>query len=230
ADLAKFNESPLSTGGIPPERPVIHRPEGAKRYAASNLIATDGIRIHLHAFDLKHPATSSHDRVALKDITSVYEGKPVSNDELQGAVVVGIDPGEVISAAFCALDAEVPNGLRNLLVRRKTLYEPTLKYRSLLQKMKQHRDSKMVENNQRIPICIITPSISELESGLNVSDISDPVVEAKENLRRTWYIFSELRSFYGSHTVKKLNFSRDNAMRTEFDLSVTAGLSLVDPS
>ncbi|KAF8976772.1 hypothetical protein BGZ46_007981, partial [Entomortierella lignicola] len=230
ADLAKFKKSPLSTGGIPPERPFILKPNGAKRYASSNLIATDGLRIHLHAFDLKNPSNSYYNRVDLKNITAVYEGNPLSNDELQGAVVVGIDPGEVISASFCALDPEVPKGLKNLLVRRRTLYEPTLKYRSLLQKMKQHRHTKTVENSQGIPVDINTPSISELENCLNVSNISDSVSEARESLKRTWYIFSEVRSFYGSHKVKKLNFAREKAKRAEFDLSVAAGLSLVDPS
>ncbi|KAF9915266.1 hypothetical protein BGZ65_000818, partial [Modicella reniformis] len=132
--------SSMPNPGPPPEIP--EPPDVHNRYALSNMVRTDGLQIHMIAFDTWKRRQGRNARNPIKDITKTFPDPDSIHRSFQGAhkdaVVVGIDPGEVISSSFCAIDPRDPERVSNLLVKRSALYTPVLAHRHALQELKYH--------------------------------------------------------------------------------------------
>ncbi|KAK3821297.1 MAG: hypothetical protein J3Q66DRAFT_367011 [Benniella sp.] len=100
------------------------------RYAASNCLQTDGLRIHLQAFDITRAHAYRKTRMRIPDIQTLFRDRPTIHETFGGDLsrvsVIGVDPGERISASFCSVSLGNPNTVSNLRVRRKALYQPAL--------------------------------------------------------------------------------------------------------
>jgi hypothetical protein len=188
---------------------------------------TNGLQLHVLAFDLMRPAASQAARVEIKDIGKIYEGRPESSDVSSNTIIVGIDPGEVVSASFCALDPKKPGGLKNLIIRRKALYGPTLKYRALIGQMRQKRPVRAVEDNHGNKVYVEIPSIDEQQTWLGSHPSEFSSVSKQRDIHNMWFVFDELRSFYGNHTYKKLAFDHSNAKKAELDLAVNSAFRMI---
>ncbi|KAG0001874.1 hypothetical protein BGZ65_003114 [Modicella reniformis] len=87
--------------------PLPQSPPSRQRYAISNMLRTNGLELQAIAFDTKRRYQSSKWRLYIPDIAAKFPDKEAV-EEFEGdqgpAIVVGIDSGEVVPAAFCSLD------------------------------------------------------------------------------------------------------------------------------
>lgn len=98
-------------------------------------------------------------------------------DDLDSVIVVGIGPGEVVSSAFCLT---LPGGkVINLLIKRASLYQPTLAFRGWEQHWKRQQPTAgpddVVDSSlwTRIPDLnkpTTLPSVHDLENSLPSTD------------------------------------------------------------
>lgn len=181
--------SSMSSPSPPPELP--ESPDVHNRYALSNMLRTDGLQIHMLAFDTWKRRQSRNAPNPIKDITKTFPDHDSIQKSFQGAhkdaVIIGVDPGEVISSSFCSIDPRAPTRISNLLVRRSALYAPVMAHRHALQQLKYDGDQ----------------AIAHIESSL-----SQPRYETIDGLESSLQQFhsalDHLHGFYGSTKVKKM--------------------------
>ncbi|KAK3844974.1 MAG: hypothetical protein J3R72DRAFT_436641 [Linnemannia gamsii] len=132
-----------SSSTAAPQLPALPAPTGSmattKRYALSNYLRTDGNELQLLAFDVRQGRESSFSKN--KFIHRIETDFPARQsiidwfgDDMSSVVVVGVDPGEKVSGTFCVLLGE--DSAVNLLVKRSSLYQPTLAHRNWMQELK----------------------------------------------------------------------------------------------
>ncbi|KAI8355920.1 hypothetical protein B0O80DRAFT_528319, partial [Mortierella sp. GBAus27b] len=214
----------LASSSTPLIRPSLPSSKSLKpRYALSNMMRTDGHQLHLTAFDLRRQSSSRFERVPVKNLTD-FDRNGVDHEH---TVVIGVDPGEKMSASFCALNPTSQKGITNLLVKRNALYGPTLKHRNAMEQLKEVRPTKSLEDSHGRRITVEVPSVTEIQTALSRSPSDSSSASKEEFLKRMWFGFDELRGFYGSRTVKKLDFDHKNAKRAELDLAFTGALRLL---
>ncbi|KAI8361974.1 hypothetical protein B0O80DRAFT_524386, partial [Mortierella sp. GBAus27b] len=214
----------LASSSTPLIRPSLPSSKSLKpRYALSNMMRTDGHQLHLTTFDLRRHSSSRFERVPVKNLTD-FDRNGVDHEH---TVVIGVDPGEKVSASFCALNPTSEKGVTNLLVKRNALYGPTLKHRNAMEQLKEVRPTKSLEDSHGRRITVEVPSVTEIQTALSRSPSDSSSASKEEFLKRMWFGFDELRGFYGSRTVKKLDFDHKNAKRAELDLAFNGALRLL---
>ncbi|KAF9086573.1 hypothetical protein BGX29_001339, partial [Mortierella sp. GBA35] len=119
--------SELSTPLVPPDLP---RNESSRsQYALSNIIRTDGVHLQLLAFDTSKPWRSKKSAQFIQRIKGAFPDASAFLSKigpfLEDLVVVGIDSGEIITAALCRKVDDDDHNL-NLLITRSALYSPTM--------------------------------------------------------------------------------------------------------
>jgi hypothetical protein len=222
------------------------------RYALSNHLTTDGIQVHVLAFDTRRQRNTAKQRAFIPRLEKRFaDHQSIINDfgpAIEDTVVVGIDPGERISAAFCMIDPKVPNQVSNLSIRRNALYSPMLAYRMRLEDMKRRRisvtsntpfsttlwtcpdlcedlsasGSKLDRNDSDVEL----PSINDLQESLGQSNYESKQ-RHQDHLRRYAQVYEVLNEFYAARSLKKLHWERMKAMRAEKDLAVHGALRMV---
>lgn len=86
---------------LPPTIPQIIN--GRHRYAASNMLRTDGIQAHLLGFDLVEPRYKVGSRQIVRIARRFPDESSMKNafgKDFGGSLTTGVDPGEVIAASF----------------------------------------------------------------------------------------------------------------------------------
>ncbi|KAK3829157.1 MAG: hypothetical protein J3Q66DRAFT_364198 [Benniella sp.] len=212
----KSEDSSSSAPPVPPPLPERPQPfdEGdqIRKYVMSNMITTDGLQLHAVAYDLRKPHQTSNARVGIQDLSKAFPDRDTIKEvfgELSKTTVVGCDPGEIVTAAFCAVDPQKPNQVQNLSIRRAALYAPVFAYRDALGRRKEEAE------------------IDEIEQALP-NRTYQSTKEFEERLAGTLESVETLRNFYGSSDMKKLNWERSKARRTEFDWATHGALSMVN--
>jgi len=176
-----------SDSASPPTFP--EPPNTNNRFAVSNMLHTNRVEIHLLAFDTWKRRPARNSRAGITDITKAFPDQESIDTAFryapQDTVVIGVDPGEVVAASFCALDPRETNVIKNLLVKRSALYTPVLAFRSHLQMLKS------------------ASGINTIENGLKRHN-SDSVVEVKSGVTQLYTALEQLNGFYGSKRLKKM--------------------------
>jgi hypothetical protein len=189
-----------------------------KRYLLSGTIKTNGHELHLVAFDTSKQGEKSKKKQQsgidsllpsvedvfcnTKAITEIYQ-------DPRKVTVVGIDLGEVVTVAACAINLPTNTAatVRNLTIKRKALYQPTLKLRAIMEKEKPSA------------VCMAENAVGSSK------DLS---FSAAETLVQTWISKSGvLRSFYGTKKFKQLVADGKRARRGEFDVATNALLKMI---
>ncbi|KAF9343535.1 hypothetical protein BGX34_006638, partial [Mortierella sp. NVP85] len=194
-----------------PERPQPFDEEQIRKYVMSNMISTDGLQLHAVAYDLRKPHRSSKARVGIQDLSKAFPDRGAIEEvfgEQPKTVVVGCDPGEIVTAAFCAVDPQNPEQVQNLSVKRAALYAPVFAYRDELARRKEEA------------------GIYEIEETISARTYQSSK-ELEERLAGTLESVETLRIFYGSNNMKKLNWERSKARRAELDWAACGALSMV---
>jgi len=186
------------------------------RYALSNIMRTDGLQLHLLAFDTKSRRCAPGARTFIKSLHQTFEGKPAAQETESdpGPVFIGLDPGERISAAFCAIDPAQPNSRRNLMVRRTALYEPMLQYRHDQQVLK---DMDTFEGGE---------TVHDLEERLRVEGL-EGMAKKQEQVRRFVAVSQDLSRWYSSRRNKKAKWNARRAYNRELELAAEGALKLI---
>jgi hypothetical protein len=127
-------------------------------------------------------------------------------------LIIGVDPGEKVSASFCALNSE--KSVTNLFIKRSSLYQPSLRHRAHMENMCNQRSTQKIQGFD-----IIMPSIMELQQSLNRNTPID-------NLKQFAYVMDELSDFYGSEKVKQLTWDSKKVKRAELDYAVEGALRM----
>ncbi|KAK3814455.1 MAG: hypothetical protein J3Q66DRAFT_37783 [Benniella sp.] len=188
-------DSTSSAPPVPPPLPKRPQPfdEGdqIRKYVMSNMITTNGLQLHAVAYDLRKPHQTSNARVGIQDISKAFPDRDTIEEvfgELSKTTVVGCDPGEMVTAAFCAVDPQTPKQVQNLSIKRAALYAPVFAYRDELGRRKEEAE------------------IDEIEQALPARTYQS-TKELEERLAGTLESVETLRNFYGSSDMKKLNWS-----------------------
>jgi len=209
-------DSSSSAPPVPPPLPERPQPfdEGdqIRKYVMSNMITTDGLQLHAVAYDLRKPHQTSKARVGIQDISKAFPDRDTIEEvfgDLSKTTVVGCDPGEIVTAAFCAVDPKNPKQAQNLSIKRAALYAPVFAYRDELRRRKEEAE------------------IDEIEQALP-NRTYQSTEELEERLAGTLESVDTLRNFYGSNDMKKLNWERRKARRAEFDWATHGALSMVE--
>ncbi|KAF9343807.1 hypothetical protein BGX34_006349, partial [Mortierella sp. NVP85] len=250
----KAKKAALDTGSqfsmSPPAFPSNSDPR--TRYALSNQLTTDGIQVHVLAFDTRRQRNTAKQRAFIPRLEERFaDRQSIINDfgpAIEDTVVVGVDPGERISAAFCMIDPKVPNQVSNLSIRRNALYSPMLAHRMRLEDMKRRRipvtsntsfnttlwtcpdlsedlsasGSKLDRNDSDVEL----PSINDLQQSLGQSNYESKQ-RYQDHLRQYAQVYEVLNEFYAARSLKKLHWERVKAMRAEKDLAVHGALRMV---
>jgi hypothetical protein len=245
-NLSNFYEANEATAqgnlftGSPPNLPQGDVPDNG-RYALSNYLVTNGLQVHLRAFDIAKTRTSQKKRIGMQALEQKFpDAQSITRtfgSSAQQCAVIGVDPGERVSASFCGLSPRTPNQVTNLAVRRSALYSPTLRHRRKTEQMKRRRP--VVDPNDEISPAIWTspaatgtatmmlPSIQEIEGSLHSSDFQT-IGNYQDGLRQFFYVWDVLTGFYGSKAMKKANWEKDKARRAEFDWAVNGAIHLIE--
>ena len=234
-----------SSSTAAPQLPALPSPTGSlatnKRYALSNYLRTDGHQLQLLAFDVRRGRESSFSKNKL--IHRIETDFPTRQsiidwfgDNMSSVIVIGVDPGEKVSGTFCVRLGE--DWAVNLLVKRSSLYQPTLAHRNWMQDLKGAQPTAdpgealdggvwAVQDPSNPTKTTLLPSIYEIERTLQSTSYEtwDKMVEA----HRT-YLSAEplLHEFYGSHTIKFANYEHRKAKLSEMDLAVAGVMRLVE--
>lgn len=213
------NSTTSATPPTPPTFPPL--PDHHDQYAISGMLRTDGIQLQMIAYDVRKPRQSARSRTYIQDLTRRFPSKESIDQTFHGkqrdAVVVGVDPGEVVSAAFCALNPRAPDQATNLIVKRSALNAPGFAHRAMLQELKGR------------------PGV-ELDGGLHtVYDIEATLRpwnqqsgdEHRSSLQQFHHSYEALRSFYASSGVKKMNWERQKAYHAELQWAAHRALGMI---
>lgn len=221
-----FVHGSSDTPPSPPPFPSNTDPK-AGRYALSNQLFTNGLQVHVTAFDTRNPRRGPNQRASIPKLEERFPDHQTIVKDLgssfREAVVVGVDPGERISAAFCRIDPTHPNQVSNLAIRRGALYSPTFSYR-IRQEEAKRRD--VIVDGSSESEAIELPSVHEFEQAL-ASPTFDSMDGYEKGLRNYAQAFEVLNEFYSSKSRKKQNWEKDKAMRAEKDLAVQGALQMI---
>ncbi|KAG0356239.1 hypothetical protein BGX24_006449, partial [Mortierella sp. AD032] len=207
-----------SSSTAAPQLPALSAPTGSmattKRYALSNYLRADGNELQLLAFDVRQGRESSFSKN--KFIHRIETDFPTRQsiidwfgDDMSSVVVVGVDPGEKVSGTFCVRLGE--DSAVNLLVKRSSLYQPTLAHCNWMQELKGAQPTAnsggaldggvwAVQDPSNPTKTTLLPSMFDIERTLQTTSYETwgQMVKAHQK-----YLSTEplLHAFYGSHTV-----------------------------
>ncbi|KAG0216627.1 hypothetical protein BGX33_012381 [Mortierella sp. NVP41] len=106
--------------------------------ALSNIIRTDGVHLQLLAFDTSKPWRSKKSAQFIQRIEGAFPDASAFLSKigpfLEDLVVVGIDSGEIITAALCRKVDDDDHNL-NLLITISALYSPTIAHQHWLDQL-----------------------------------------------------------------------------------------------
>ncbi|KAF9941495.1 hypothetical protein BGZ67_004775 [Mortierella alpina] len=203
------------------------------------MVRTNGREFQVLAFDLRKPCPPPQrfhlpeTEKVIKDIEEVFASpQDITNAfgaNVANVPVVGIDPGEVVSAAGCGIniDPTMPNKVAVLTVKRAALYAPIFRDRYVMNQLKEEPPPiPRSDTTARLTAAFRSNgSINDIQNGMvGFGDGSSQAV--KEHLRAWERAFRKLREFYSCHTYKKRNWARRKAFRAEYDYAVTGLLRL----
>jgi hypothetical protein len=230
--------SSSSTAPVPPPLPTPPQQPRSYRYAVNNYIRTDGEQLQILAYDLTKPRQPSSHKEFLSRIEKLYSTRQhlidAFGDDLDSVVVVGIDPGEVVSGAFCLT---LPSGkVLNLLVKRASLYQPTLAFRDWEQHWKRRHptagpgdvvDSSLWTRIPDLDKVTTLPSVHDLENSLPSRDYDS--LDALTAAHKRYYELEPLiHGIYASRDWKEAVHEHRMAKMSEMDLAVAGVLRMVD--
>ncbi|CAO3572538.1 unnamed protein product [Mortierella alpina] len=210
-------------------------------YVPIGVVRTNGLEFQVLAYDLRKPCPPPQKfhmpetTKIIKDIAEEFP-TPVEITNAFGAnyanvPVVGIDPGEVVSAAGCGINVDLrpvgTNTVTVLTIKRAALYAPIFRDRYLMEKLKE--EPPPVPRANRFPslAAAVRPdeSVNDIQNGM--VDFGDGSPQAVRDHLRAWETaFRKLREFYSCNAYKKRNWARRKAVRAEYDWAVTGLLSL----
>lgn len=222
-----------------PSLPTPPRGPGFFRYTLNNFIRTDGHQLQLLAYDLTKNRQASNQKHFLKRVENYCPTRQsiidTFGEDLDSVVVVGIDPGEVVSGAFCMRINE--NTVVNLVVKRASLYQPTLAFRAWQEEWKRqypyagpvdniHTDlwTRKGDGDER-PTSL--PSLNDLQNALppTAYESWDSLVFAH---KRYLELEPIIHGFYASSEWKRAAHQHKMAKLSEMDLAVAGVLRMVD--
>ncbi|KAK3811751.1 MAG: hypothetical protein J3Q66DRAFT_442623 [Benniella sp.] len=192
-------------------------------------LLTNGLVVDLLAYDITRAYTSTKAKVRIPNIKALFPDqhsiRASFGEDLSQISVIGVDPGEHVSAAFCAINPKNPSTVSNLLVRRKALYQPVLSYRSALQKLKCHRP--------------IFTDVSEIHGAMWARDSSSKVgtelpstydtIASFEAYFDQWlYVPPILQEFYACRKLKVMKWEMRKSLQAEYQWAVKGAMSLAD--
>ncbi|KAF9940001.1 hypothetical protein BGZ65_008581 [Modicella reniformis] len=213
------------------------------RYALSNCLTTDGLQLHVNAFDTSKSWATGKKRFHIPTLEQRFPD-PQAMGAFEDTVVVGVDPGEIISAAFCMIDPKAPKQVSNLSVRRTALYSPTLAYRTRLEDLKRrqrttvstgdssilwtsdHPSEAMIGEHELNQHTVELPTINETEQSLGQATF-ESMEHHNDILRQFALVFEGLTGFYSAKSLKKLQWEKTKAMRAERDLAVHGAIRMI---
>ncbi|KAI8354697.1 hypothetical protein B0O80DRAFT_528719 [Mortierella sp. GBAus27b] len=134
---------------LPPDRP--NSPKKRDRYVLSNIIRCDGLQVHALVYDLRKPHQSPHARSPIPNIEKAFPTRESIDGHFHdkpNTVIVGMDPGETVTATFCALDPQVPVQVKSLTVKRAALHAPILDFR---RQMQDKKANSITDMESRLP-------------------------------------------------------------------------------
>lgn len=212
---------------------------GSFRYALNNYIRTDGYQLQLLAYDLTKNRQAPGRKEFLKRIEKQYPTQQsiinAFGQNLESVVVVGIDPGEVVSGAFCVrLDDKT---VVNLLVKRASLYQPTLAFRAWEQEWRRQHPTAGPADNVNASLwtrkadnknrTTFLPSIHDLENALHPTSYAS--LDALKCAHQQYFELEPIiHGFYSSSDWKKAVYQHRMAKLAEMDMAVAGVLRLVD--
>jgi len=231
----------------PPHLPTAPHPTRL-RYATSNYLQTDGLRANVVGFDTRNRYVPKGWNVIVPRIEKRFPNRPSINAALgpnpYKVVVVGIDPGEIITASLCGLDPDALFAATNLHIRRAALYAPSLSHREALQELKRQRpvvtQSSTIDSTlwsgldphryrQATAEEFELPSISEIESSLP-SKAFVSIEQHEKATQQWWYSREALSGFYSSTKIKRWNWEKHKATQAEKEWAFNGALRVADPS
>ncbi|KAI8345795.1 hypothetical protein B0O80DRAFT_471819, partial [Mortierella sp. GBAus27b] len=239
----KRRHNPGSTPSAQLTPPPLPNASDSYRYAISNILQTDGLRVNVTAFDIKRQWVSSNAKIKVPDMETRFPDRSSIKAALgdpKKVTVVGVDPGQIISASFCGLNPQKPDSVTNLHIKRAALYAPTHSHRQALQSLKRIRpvvtQSATIDPSIWISPtqfntsegCFEVPSIQELESSLPDRNFTS-VEDYKTGLQRWWDLHDALTGFYGSTKLKKWTWELSKANRAEQDMAFNGALKVANP-
>ncbi|KAG9064049.1 hypothetical protein KI688_003228 [Linnemannia hyalina] len=228
-----------STTSTPPPLPTPRQQPRSYRYALNNYIRTDGHQLQILAYDLTKPRQSPNYSEFLSRIEKLYPTRQhlidAFGDDLDSVIVVGIDPGEVVSGAFCLT---LPGGkVINLLIKRASLYQPTLAFRDWEQHWKRRHptagpgdvvDSSLWTRITDLDKLTTLPSVHDLENSLPSTNY-DTSLDALTAAHKKYYEQEPLiHGIYASREWKVAVHEHRMAKMSELDLAVAGVLRMVD--
>ncbi|GJJ75446.1 hypothetical protein EMPS_07804 [Entomortierella parvispora] len=241
---SSFSSSSSSSSVVTPSLqsnpPSLPAPRQSRtRYALNNFIRTDGHQLQLLGYDLTKNRQAPGHKSFMKRIENQCPTRQslidTFGENLESVVVIGIDPGEVVSGAFCMrLDEDT---VVNLVVRRASLYQPTLAFRTWEENWKrqypQAGPSDKIDtelwtrraDGQERPTSL--PSLYDLQNALRPTsyDSWDSLVAAHQ---RYFELEPILHGFHSSPDRKKAAHQHRMAKLSEMDLAVAGVLRMVD--
>jgi hypothetical protein len=220
----------------PPKFPSCDIP--SMRYALSNRLSTDGFQVHILGYDTRKPWDGNKQSHYMPSLEKRLPDRRTILDDIgavEDIVVVGVDPGEKVSATFCMLDPKAPTQVSNLSIKRTSLYSPTLAYRNRLDDIKcrkpatdENDDVGSIYWTNPTTTCgtIELPSIKEVEQSLGDSSFTS-LEHHHSNLEHFARAFKVLTGFYSARTAKKLQWEKSKSMRAEKDLAVNGAIQMI---
>ncbi|KAG9073275.1 hypothetical protein KI688_001067 [Linnemannia hyalina] len=246
ASISAGSSSSSSASAVPPPSnpPLLPTPphiQGAQssfRYALNNFIRTDGHQLQLLAYDLTKSRQAPGRKEFLRRIENQYPTRQsiieAFGQDLESVAVIGIDPGEVVSGAFCVrLDDKT---VVNLLVKRASLYQPTLAFRAWEQEWRRQHPAAGPADNVDASLwtrktddknrATFLPSMHDLENALHSTkyDSEDALKSAQ---RQYFELEPIIHGFYSSSDWKKAVYQHRMAELSEMDMAVAGVLRLV---
>ena len=183
-------------------------------YVLSGTIRTNGQELQLMAFDTRKSQKSDGSgktNVKLESIEEKFDSRESvlsQFSESSNVPIVGIDLGEVVTAAACAIQCSSdPKTVRNLTIKRRALYQPTWTGQK---RIRQSKPQKVTEAEASIP-----------------SNSSCTFASTKTYAQKVIQAAPSLQAFYSSKRVKRIQHDMSKAKRGEFDTAVHSLLRMV---
>lgn len=230
------SSSPLSDSlSIPTPRQGL----GGFRYALNNYIRTDGHQLQLLGYDLTQDRKAPGQKIYLRRIEKLCPTRQSIVDtfgqDMESVVVIGIDPGEVVSGAFCIQLDE--NSALNLVVKRSSLYQPTLAFRSWGEEWKRQHpqaspsdkvDSRLwTRRSDGVDRPTTLPSLHDLENALHPAKYGSWNDLASAH-KQYFELEPIIHGFYSSAEWKRATHQHRMAKLSEQDLAVAGVLKMID--
>ncbi|KAG0328261.1 hypothetical protein BG004_002579, partial [Podila humilis] len=218
--------SSSSTTFTPPPLPAPGHEERPYRYALNNYIRTDEEQLQILVYDLSKPRQSTTFKEFLPRIEKRFSTREQLTDafgeRMVSVVVVGIDPGEVV--------------IINLLVKRSSLYQPTLSFRDWSEHWKRRHpaagpgdviDSEICTRASDLTKPTSLPSIHDLENALPPTDYT--TWDSFQAAQKKYLQFEALTyATYASKEWKVAVHEHRKSKLAELDLAVAGVLRMVD--